>query len=434
MCAFRPAFVSHAHTNNAQCDPFVADFQRRGVSLYYDRANPQIGHDLGEALERELERATALIVMVTPAALASFWVREEISMFFALMARDPSRLLIPIKLEPCDLPPRLEARWWVDATNLAPDDVVDQVVQALAVGTQTPSLPASPPPRDTLPPLGPAPVPANSALAHHLTPLPLYNLGFRGYTIGGVECILPPLCPIPAGIFTMGSDKSRDKSVGNDETPQYPVEVDAFAIGQHPVTVAEYACAVLAKAVRRPQQYELGGTKYGPDWATQQTHPDHPVVYVSWNDALTYVRWLAKTTSQSWRLPSEAEWEKAARGTDGRIYPWGNTFDTARCNTAEGGSGTTTPVGRYPSGESPYHVQDMTGNVWEWTSSLYRPYPYRQNDGRENPSTTENPVLRGDAWSGHSKKARAAFRDHLRPDFLRSTIGFRLVLTAPGSA
>ena len=80
----------------------------------------------------------------------------------------------------------------------------------------------------------------------------LYNLGFRGYSVNGVECILPPLCPVPAGIFTMGSDKSRDKEAYDNETPQYPVEVDAFAIGQHPVTVAEYACAVRAKAVREP--------------------------------------------------------------------------------------------------------------------------------------------------------------------------------------
>ena len=82
------------------------------------------------------------------------------------------------------------------------------------------------------------------------------------------------------------------------------------------------------------------------DWATQQTHPDHPVVCVSWNDVVAYARWLAKTTGQRWRLPSEAEWEKAARGTDGRIYPWGDTFDKARCNTNESGIGTTTPVGQ----------------------------------------------------------------------------------------
>jgi formylglycine-generating enzyme required for sulfatase activity len=422
MCAFRPTFVSHAHANNAQCEPFVAAFQRRGVSLYYDRANPQVGHDLGEALERELQRATALIVMVTPAALASFWVREEISIFFALMAQDSSRLLIPIKLEACELPPRLAARWWVDATDLAADEVVDQVVQALALGVQAPSLPVSPPPRETLPPLGPAPAsaPANSASAHHLTPMPLYNLGFRGYTIGGVECILPPLCPIPAGVFTMGSDKSRDQQARDDETPQYPVEVDAFSLGQHPVTVAEYACAVRANAVREPP--ERGSV----DWAKQQTHPDHPVVCVSWNDAMMYVVWLAKLTAQPWRLPTEAEWGKTARGTDGRIYPWDDTFDKARCNTYESGIKTTTPVGCYPNGESPYHTQDMAGNVWEWTSSLFQPYPYRKNDGRENPDSTENRVLRGGSWYGDSLYARAAHRNHVRPVVLDTTLGFRL--------
>ncbi|HEY7341241.1 MAG TPA: SUMF1/EgtB/PvdO family nonheme iron enzyme [Ktedonobacterales bacterium] len=425
MCAFRPTFVSHAHANNAQCEPFVTAFQRRGVPLYYDRANPQVGHDLGEALERELERATALIVMATPAALASFWVREEISIFFALMARDPSRLLIPIKLEPCELPARLAARWWVDATDLALDDVVDQVVQALALATGTqPPVTTPPPPRETLPPLGPAPAPANSAPAHHLTPMPLYNLGFRGYTIGGVECILPPLCPVPGGVFTMGSDKSRDKEARDDETPQYPVEVDAFALCQHPVTVAEYACAVRAKAVREPPAFDLLGRKM--DWATQQTRPDHPVVCVSWNVVVAYCAWLATLTGQAWRLPTEAEWEKAARGADGRIYPWGDTFDKARCNTSESGIGTTTPVGRYPNGESPYHIQDMAGNVWEWTSSLYQPYPYRKNDGRENPDSIENRVLRGGSRDNNQQIARVAYRLHVRSVNLSYNLGFRL--------
>ncbi len=234
----------------------------------------------------------------------------------------------------------------------------------------------------------------------------------------------------------MGSDKSRDKEAYDDETPQYPVEVDAFALGQHPVTVAEYACAVRAKVVREPPQFDASGTKYGPDWQTQQMHPEHPVVCVSWNDALAYTGWLAKTTRQPWRLPSEAEWEKAARGTDGRIYPWGDEFDAERCNTYESGIMTTTSVGRYPTGESPYHMQDMTGNVWEWASSLYlyQPYPYRKNDGRENLDSIDNRVRRGGSWNVYPLNARAAFRGGDGPDSLLFDGGFRLARAATGSS
>lgn len=142
----RTAFISHAHTDNQKCDPYVEALQKRGISLYYDRANPQLGHDLGVALEQELERANALIVMVTPAALASFWVREEISMFFALMSQDPSRLLIPVLLQPCDLPPRLAARWWVDAIKQTLPQVIDQLVKALDVVSPSDDLPTAPGP------------------------------------------------------------------------------------------------------------------------------------------------------------------------------------------------------------------------------------------------------------------------------------------------
>ena len=424
MSASRYAFVSHAHADNDMCDPYVAAWQQRGVSLYYDRANPQVGHDLGEALERELKRAGALIVMVTPAALASFWVREEIAMFFSFMAHDPSRLLIPIKLAPCELPARLAARWWVDATGtagLSQEQIVAQIVHALTVDGPPP-----PPPPDRLPPLGPAPAPANSVAAHHLTPMPLYTLGFRGYSVNGIECILPPVCPVPAGVFIMGSDQNRDKQAYDDETPQFPVEVDAFAIGQHPVTVAEYVCAVRANAVREPPKIDI-------DWKTQQKQPDHPVVCVSWNDALAYVRWLAKLTGQPWRLPSEAEWEKAARGADGRLYPWGDTFDKTRCNTDASAIGRTTSVGRYPNGKSLYHVHDMTGNVWEWTCSLLMKYPYRKNDGRENLDSTGNRALRGGSWDDFSRNARAACRIWSRAINRYSSHGFRLVLASAGS-
>ena len=106
------------------------------------------------------------------------------------------------------------------------------------------------------------------------------------------------------------------------------------------------------------------------------------MVLVNWDDAVTYSRWLAEIAGKPYRLPSEAEWEKGARGTDGRIYPWGNEWDAKRCNSSEGTKGGTTPVDAYPNGASPYGLLDMTGNVWEWCSTIWdeKPYPFQVQD------------------------------------------------------
>ncbi len=427
MTTVRPTFVSHAHADNDLCDRYVAALRARGVDVWYDRTNAQAGHFLGTEIQRELTQRSAFVLLLTQHALDSFWVQLELQAYLGLMAQDRARLLLPVRIGPCAVPPFLNALFWVDALALPFEQAIDAIVAAVTVHGPPPP-PPPPPPQDTLPALGPAPAPPGSTPALHLTPSTLYTLGFRGYRVGGVELVLPPLCPVPAGIFTMGSDKARDKEVDDDETSQYPVAVGAFAIGQHPVTVAEYACAVRAGAVREPPE-GYGGTT----WQQQRTRLDHPVVCISLQDAVAYATWLAERTGQPWRLPSEAEWEKAARGTDGRIYPWGDTFDKARCNTDASGIGTTTPLGTYPSGASPCGAQDLAGNVWEWTSSLYKPYPYIASDGREDCDSTENRVLRGGSWGNYPRYARAAFRLSYRPGYFGINCGFRLAWSAAGS-
>jgi formylglycine-generating enzyme required for sulfatase activity len=227
--------------------------------------------------------------------------------------------------------------------------------------------------------------------------------------------LVPPVCDVPAGSFLMGSDKRKNPQASDIELRQPKVTLTAFQIGKYPVTVAEYTCFV------------RGGYQEPRDWQAQLSKLDYPVVHISWYDAVAYVKWLAERTGLIWRLPSEAQWEKAARGTDGRIYPWGDQFDASRCNTGESWKRGTTPVGSYPSGASPYGALDMTGNVWEWTSSVFKPYPYSATDGRESEGSPGDLVRRGGSW-GTSAPAgvRAAFRDYSAPYYTSGNAGFRL--------
>ena len=137
-----------------------------------------------------------------------------------------------------------------------------------------------------------------------------------------------------------------------------------------------------------------------------------PVACVSWYEAMAYARWLSAKTGLNFNLPTEAEWEHAARGADGRIYPWGDTWELGRANTSEAELGRTTPVGRYPSGASPYGALDMAGNLWEWTRSIYIPYPYNALDGREDlrDPAGKRFTLRGGSWDLVSPSSRTATR------------------------
>ena len=148
------------------------------------------------------------------------------------------------------------------------------------------------------------------------------------------------------------------------------------------------------------------------------TGPNQPVVGVTWYEANAYCAWLSEMVGHPCRLPSETEWEAAARGGRVRLYPWGYRFDPARANTVEGRVLGTTPVGLYPRGVGPLGLWDGAGNVWEWTSSLYQPYPYRPDDGREDTSASGRRVRRGGGWSNNGRLARCASRLYGPPDGL----------------
>ncbi|MBI3270017.1 MAG: SUMF1/EgtB/PvdO family nonheme iron enzyme [Planctomycetes bacterium] len=213
---------------------------------------------------------------------------------------------------------------------------------------------------------------------------------------------------VPAGEFFLGSDRAH-----GDERPRHIVRLNAYFIGRNPVTNAQFERFVKATGY---SEWPGGGKRFDA--------PNQPVVTVSWADARAYCEWAGV------RLPTEAEWEKAARGTDDREYPWGNEPPTERLANFGMNVGNTTPIGSYPEGASPYGCLDMAGNVWEWCSSLYRPYRYDAADGREDPTADGARVLRGGAWVSDRMVVRAAYRNDDGPGYRVDFVGFRVVVGA----
>lgn len=214
---------------------------------------------------------------------------------------------------------------------------------------------------------------------------------------------------IPAGPFIMGSD-SHDP----DETPRRQVDLPAFEIDVFEVTNAQFAAFVEATG------YQTDAEKAGESgWRGfyKEGEQNYPVVKVSWNDAVAFCEWAGK------RLPTEAEWEKAARGTDGRLYPWGNDWDPSRANVKAAGFRGTTPEGSFPAGASPFGVHDVAGNVWEWTADWYQPYP---GSGHSNSYYGEKfKVTRGGGWFEEADQVRVSNRNATSPTAANDDLGFR---------
>jgi formylglycine-generating enzyme required for sulfatase activity len=227
------------------------------------------------------------------------------------------------------------------------------------------------------------------------------------------------LMRVPAGKFLIGSTK---ENILLDERPRHAVDIPyEYLMARFPVTNESYNAYIKAKGIKHPVD----------GWASKK---EHPVVHVKWTDAIEYCQWLNSLLKAELpgglvlRLPTEAEWEKAARGTNGREFPWGNQFDRNKCNSSEGGKCTTTPVGLYsPQGDSPYGCADLAGNVWEWTHSLVNEYPYKANDGREYEKASGNRVLRGGSFNGIDRSARCAYRIVDVISSYLNIIGFRVV-------
>jgi len=242
------------------------------------------------------------------------------------------------------------------------------------------------------------------------------------FALGGCDRGKAPedMVYVPAGAFLMGSDSGHP-----DERPPHEVYLEGFYMDRYEVTVAEYAEFLN----RRGRIYGCDGHKCadvksenpqshivsrGNGYVAEKGFERFPVTWVSWYGADAYCR------SRHKRLPTEAEWEKAARGTDGRRYPWGDEFDPAKANA--GGRSGPEPVGSYPDGVSPYGLYDMAGNVWEWVEDWYHPYP---GSSYSSPFFGKYKVVRGGSWNHPYVDARTTSRDFAHPARRIGVVGFR---------
>ncbi len=230
------------------------------------------------------------------------------------------------------------------------------------------------------------------------------------------KSIISEMILIPAGRFLIGSLRNAPYAHHN-ELPQHEVTLPHYCLGRYPVTNEEYAHFVQGKGATPPAHW--GGLTPPAEII------DHPVTHVSLLEAQIYTEWLSAEIGHTYRLPTEQEWEKAARGgwPDNRMYVWGDQWKENACNTKEAGIGGTTAVSHYATtNTSPYGIIDMLGNVWEWTISDYKPYTANQFET----TTVGKRVVRGGCWDYEQKYAHVSCRGRYNPGERKAYLGFRV--------
>ncbi len=408
-------FLAYSRKDSNLMQRLRRDLLAAGIVAWIDQEALEPGSPVWQrGVEAAIRGSRGVLVILSPDAKESDWVHIEIS-----LARRIGRRIFPVLAggdEDNAVPFVLETTHRVDVRSDYAEGVHNRLIPALRrhLGLSKSGEPKPSQKQDDAPKSESVPPIADAKRVIMKPPL-------------DIEWVT-----IAAGEILMGSDESKDEMAFDDEMPQHRLHLPAYQIARHPITNAQYQVYVEATGRRAPEDWKNGEIP-----ADKQ---NHPVVYVSWEEANAFCAWYSSAAGYVMRLPSEAEWEKAARGADGRIWPWGNEAPTKdRCNFA-GNIGGTTPVGAYPQGASPYGVLDMAGNVWEWTLSMWgediqKPqygYPYEAQDGREN---IEAPVsvyriLRGGSWSNIDFCVRCAVRVGISPRSRYGNVGFRVI--SPG--
>lgn len=377
--------------------PKVRELYRRlvadGFEAWLDEEKLIPGHDWDLEIRKAVREADVVVVCLSNSSVTKAgYVQKEIRFALDVADEQPEGaiFLIPTKLEECQVPTRLNKWQWV---NLFEEKGYEQLETSLKLSSN--------------------------------------RLGIILYLPFEFE---PQMVQIPAGRFLMGTTEKQAEQLINErgnnrwaewEQPQHTVELSEYSIGKFPITNSEYL------AFMHDMKYNLSRG----NWDSDRFSPErdrHPVSHISWKDAIAYCNWLSEKTKKNYRLPTEAEWEKAARGERGLIYPWGNDFDPKKANTSESKIGNTTEVGYYsPQGNSPYGCTDMSGNVWEWCNDRFDETEYKKRVRKrvKDPQGCQNGslrVLRGGSFHHDLRYAHCALRYWSFPYSSNYTLGFRV--------
>jgi formylglycine-generating enzyme required for sulfatase activity len=423
------------------------------IDPWLDQQKLLPGMDWNMEIEKAVESSDIVLVFLTNNSInKEGYIQRELRLVLnvALNMTEGTIFVIPLRMDECQLPRSLRSWQWLD---YFPADRRAQAyerllaslrirAEKLGISTHSAKTMKKTEPMPELQATQATVTAAPPSVNEHDSDLDLYipseysgatftqsSAKTKTWILGGIEFV-----KIPHGEFLMGS-KVEDKIAYDDEKPQHVLNISYdFLMGRFPVTNEQFS--EFARAVDFQQEWGVG------DWQEKQIHP---VVNVSWYSALAYCEWLSESFGREnplglvFRLPTEAEWEKAARATHGREYPWGNDFNPIRCNSSESKRKGTTPVNEYsPQGDSPYGVCDLAGNVCEWTASLwgkdpaipYFRYPYNMGDGRQN-LNAENNILRmtrGGSFECNFRGTRGAWKHPFYPEDADHDLGFRVVL------
>lgn len=399
MTEYRKLKVFLCHSKDDK--PMVRELYRRlvasGFEAWLDEEKLLPGQDWDLEIRKAVRESDAVVVCLSNSSTTKAgYVQKEIRFALDVADEQPEGavFLIPARLEDCKVPMRLSKWQWVD---LFYSKGYERLESSLELGAT--------------------------------------KLGISKRSIRFLE---PQMIKIPQGPFVIGIDINQANDLNRygaskewllREQPQHLVTLSEYFIGKYPVTNHEYQFFIKDIGYKSPDDWD--GSQY------QLEKRNYPVRNIAWEDAVAFCEWLSEKSSKDYHLPSEAQWEKAARGTDSRIYPWGNKFDPKFANTADIDLNDTTPVGYYsPDGDSYYGCSDMIGNVWEWCLDVFDETAYR----KQLSAVLIDPVwqfggnrrvLRGGSFGYLSSGARCTIRTGLNSKDMANDTGFRVALSLP---